>query len=100
MYESKIVRVHTFAVLKGAVEGDDTKHLGSLLGMRSHVRPLIKTGLVEFSTSEDRHYDATDAGRTFYAEHRLNDLPDGRANYWSDDALRDAEHALRALEGH
>lgn len=97
MSENTNVRVHSLAILKGAVEGDDTKHLGSLMGMDGHAVPLLRAGLV---VDLDGQYVPTETGKRFYTEHALSALPDGRANYWTGDALVATEQALRTLEGH
>lgn len=96
-------RVHTLAILKGAVEGDDTRHLASLLAMGTHAAPLLRAGLIVPNDSTDeadpRYYVPTDAGQRFYTEHHLGDQPDGRATNWPDAPLLAADAALRALEG-
>jgi hypothetical protein len=97
MTNSNHANVHALALIKGSVEGDSFKHFGSLFGTSEHARPLVAAGLL---VSNGYDYDATDAGRTFYADYRLDSLPRGRANSWlasSDNPdLAAADSALEA----
>lgn len=91
---------HIIAIVKGAAEGDAERHFGSLLGFATHLADATRIGLVQ----ADGPYDVvlTDAGRLFYDEQSLAELPSGRANQWPTDgalgAIRvAAEDRLREL---
>lgn len=93
---------HTLAVLRGAAEGDDSRYMGSIMGMRSHARPLLAARLVaEITEDEDEGNDGlhrvTDEGRAFYDKH-LTGLPPNtqcRANYWA--TMPEMSSALMAI---
>lgn len=92
--------LHSVAILKGAVEGDPLRHLASWLEWRGHLAPLLSAGLVTGSP-DSLAVTLTGAGREFYTRHRLDLLPDGRANQWPADhpVLADALPALAKLGG-
>lgn len=78
----------TIAVLKGSVEGDSIKHFGSTLEFKEHAELAAQYGLVVENPPHPEGIDngpsylATEEGLTFYDEHELSKLPDGRAYYW------------------
>lgn len=83
--------VHVIALLKGAVEGDPEKHFGSLLGYDQHLTTAVRAGLVTVAG------DPTDRGIEFYSWHLLDQLPDGRANYWPTEAVAAAAADLAEI---
>lgn len=84
--------VHVVALIKGTAEGDPYRHFGSLLGVDTHQATAARLGLLNAAG------DLTDAGRAFYRDARLADLPAGRANHWGDTADR-AVAALAVITG-
>ena len=80
---------HVLAVIVGAArpDGDVYAHFGSLLGFNAHLAVAERLGLVQ-SAPEPVANDApdimlTDAGRAFVEQFHLDQLPEGRANYWN-----------------
>ncbi|GGW13310.1 hypothetical protein GCM10018980_71720 [Streptomyces capoamus] len=67
--------LHQLGLLRGAVEGCDTRYFGSLLALDRHAHPLLRAGLiapVPAGTPRDdqcQFYEATAAGRAFYTAH-------------------------------
>lgn len=88
--------LHSVAILKGTVEGDPIKHLAALGGFEHHLAPLLRARLVQRSDDPEREVTATALGRAFYAQHHLDQAPQGRANGWPCDGVVGA--ATQALE--
>ncbi|MFF5257107.1 hypothetical protein ACFY4K_34485 [Streptomyces leeuwenhoekii] len=84
--------LHELGLLRGAVEGHDTRYFGSLLAFDRHADPLLRAGLIApipAGTQRDddcQFYEATATGREFYAAHlsELDERANGRANAWGD----------------
>ncbi|MET8816470.1 hypothetical protein ABZW47_31275 [Streptomyces sp. NPDC004549] len=84
--------LHELGLLRGAVEGRDTRYFGSLLALDQHAYLLLRAGLIApipAGTRRDdecQFYEATAAGREFYAAHLsgLDERARGRANAWGD----------------
>ncbi|WP_328565080.1 hypothetical protein [Streptomyces coelicoflavus] len=84
--------LHELGLLRGAVEGRDTRYFGSLLVLDRHAYLLLRAGLIApipAGTRRDdecQFYEATPAGREFYAAHLsgLDERAKGRANAWGD----------------
>ncbi|WP_159401614.1 hypothetical protein [Streptomyces sp. NRRL F-5053] len=84
--------LHELGLLRGAVEGCDTRYFGSLLALDQHAHLVLRAGLVApipAGTRRDdgcQFYEATTAGHEFYAAHLsgLDDRAKGRANSWRD----------------
>ncbi|MDX3695056.1 hypothetical protein PV726_32910 [Streptomyces europaeiscabiei] len=101
---STVSWVHALGILRGAVEGDDVKYMGSVMGFDLHVRPLLAVGLVAWLDDEEPDSPslvrATDAGRAFYAEYLtgLEQHTVCRANYWV--VMPEMSGALQALAAH
>ncbi|MFD5445696.1 hypothetical protein [Streptomyces tendae] len=84
--------LHELGLLRGAVEGRDTRYFGSLLALDQHAYPLLRAGLIApipagaRRDDECQFYEATAAGREFYAAHLsgLDERAKGRANAWGD----------------
>ncbi|MFB7091405.1 hypothetical protein [Streptomyces sp. NPDC056296] len=97
--------LHELGLLRGAVEGHDTRYFGSLLALDRHAYLMLRAGLIApipTGTQRDddcQFYEATAAGREFYAAHllRLDERAHGRANAWRDHPQLAA--AARALGG-
>lgn len=95
--------VHTLAVLRGAIEGNDSKYMHVLGGYNGHVAPLIAAELVvQLADDELPELDSfvrpTEAGQAFYDRH-LTGLPSStrcRANMWS--SMPEMQEALAAIE--
>ncbi|GAA2679741.1 MULTISPECIES: hypothetical protein [Actinosynnema] len=76
----------TIALVKGAVEGDTTRHFGSLGGLEQHLAVARAAGLLE----QDGQTPTAKA-RALYDRHRLHALPPGRAYLaWREHPLVDA----------
>jgi hypothetical protein len=73
-------QVHVLALLKGAVEGDEYKHFGSLLAIDAHFEVGRELGLLLKDAGGS--IVPTVKGRSFYVDYGLRELPGGRANYW------------------
>lgn len=97
--------LHELGLLRGAVEGRDTRYFGSLLALDRHAYSLLRAGLIApipagaQRDDECAFYEATAAGREFYAAHLsgLDESAKGRANAWHDHPQLAA--AARALDG-
>ncbi|MFB6775107.1 hypothetical protein [Streptomyces sp. NPDC056337] len=97
--------LHELRLLRGAVEGCDTRYISSLRTLDRHACLLLRAGLLALilaGTERDdecQYYEATAAGREFYAAH-LSGLDEhakgGRASPWRDDPKLAA--AARALD--
>lgn len=66
--------IFTIAVLKGAMEGDISRHFASLFGLRQHIATAQALDLIEEDTET-----VTQRGHQIYYRYALHDLPDGRA---------------------
>ncbi|MCF2131011.1 hypothetical protein L1I79_31990 [Strepomyces sp. STD 3.1] len=84
--------LHELGLLRGAVEGYDTRYFGSLLALDQHAYLMLRAGLIApilAGTQRDdacQFYEATAAGCEFYAAHLsgLDERAIGRANTWGD----------------
>ncbi|MCF2132152.1 hypothetical protein L1I79_37890 [Strepomyces sp. STD 3.1] len=84
--------LHELGLLRGAVEGHDTRYFGSLLALDQHAYLMLRAGLIApipAGTQRDddcQFYEATAAGCEFYAAHLsgLDERAVGRANAWGD----------------
>lgn len=84
--------LHELGLLRGAVEGQDTRYFGSLLALDRHAYLMLQAGLItpipagKPRDDDCQFYEATTAGRDFYAAHLsgLDEHAIGRANAWSD----------------
>lgn len=98
--------LHELGLLRGAVEGCDIRHFGSLLALDWHAQPLLEAGLIApipagAPRDDDcQFYEATEAGHAFFAAHleELDGKATGRANCWHDHPqLAAAARALARL---
>lgn len=71
--------IHALGVLRGAVEGDTTLYLGSLLALSDHMNSAESLGLV--SIVDEWEANPTELGRYLY-DNYLKHLPEGRAYLW------------------
>ncbi|MFD4256891.1 hypothetical protein ACFWR9_04490 [Streptomyces sp. NPDC058534] len=84
--------LHELGLLRGAVEGCDTRYFGSLLALDRHACLMLRAGLIALIPAgmqrddECQFYEATAAGREFYAAHLsgLDERAKGRASSWRD----------------
>ncbi|MEU4800469.1 hypothetical protein [Streptomyces sp. NPDC023327] len=103
--------LHELGLLRGAVEGHDTRYLGSLFALDRHAHLMLRAALiipVRAGASRDdacQFYEATPAGRAFYAAHLsgLDERAIGRANAWGGhpqlvSAARALDRLLDAVE--
>ncbi|MFF8646445.1 hypothetical protein [Streptomyces sp. NPDC015345] len=103
--------LHELGLLRGAVEGHDTRYFGSLLALDWHAHSVLQAGLiVPMPAGAQRHddcqfYEATAAGCEFYAAHLsgLDERAIGRASSWGDHprlaaAARELGRLLDAVE--
>lgn len=82
--------LHELGLLRGAVEGRDTRYFGSLPAPDRHAHLLLRARLIApipAGTPRDdecQFYEATAVGREFYAAHLsgLDERAQGRANAW------------------
>lgn len=81
----------TVGLLKGAMEGDETAHFGSLLGFEAHLLAAQEVGVVDATASP------TEQGRDVYARCGLSDLPPGRAYLWPADLIAPALDCLNGI---
>ncbi|MEU0851455.1 hypothetical protein ABZ387_26330 [Streptomyces flaveolus] len=100
------IQLHELGLLRGAVEGHDTRYFGSLLALDQHAYLMLRARLIATipaNTQRDddcQFYEATAAGREFYAAHLsgLDETAKGRANAWGDHPqLASAARALGSL---
>ncbi|MFB7652420.1 MULTISPECIES: hypothetical protein [unclassified Streptomyces] len=95
--------LHELGLLRGAAEGCDIRYFGSLRTLDRHACPVLRAGLIALIPAgsqrddECQYYEATEAGREFYAAHLsgLDEDAKGRAGSWRDDPRLAA--AARAL---
>jgi hypothetical protein len=87
--------LHIIALIKGVCEGDKFAHFASLLGFGYHANQAVSLGLLRRVNRGD--LELTDEGRGFYDQHRLAELPEGRATSWLSVGREIVEGAATAL---
>ncbi len=99
--------IFVIGLLRGAVEGDPTRHFGSLRSWTRWQTLAVQCGVVELATVTVDVDGAqtpvltevpTDYGREFHARHDLAALPAGRAYLWPKESLAAAVAELATVK--